>query len=319
MNLLTELHPHIGVGQFCTVFGKTRQAWYYATRTQAEQEMTDSIVVKMVKEIREEQPRLGTRKLYYLLEPQLQAHGIKMGRDALFDMLERYDLLIRHRRRRAITTDSNHPYRKYDNLIQHLILTGKNQLWVSDITYLRVSEGFCYLSLVTDAFSRKIVGYRLWPNLAARGSIEALNMALNEQQPGRNMLIHHSDRGVQYCCSDYVGQLQNYQINISMSHKGDPYQNAIAERVNGILKHEYSLNKEFEDLVQATKAVQAAVNLYNSRRPHDSLSYLTPDQAHELTGIIKRNWRTYSKHIIKNQDLEVSNVGLGKLCNAKQD
>jgi transposase InsO family protein len=310
VSLLTELYPYIGTGQFCTVFGKTRQAWYYATRSRAEQEMTDSIVVKMVKEIREEQPRIGTRKLYYLLTPRLQLHGIKMGRDALFDMLERYDLLVRHRRRRAVTTDSNHPYRKYDNLIQHLVLTGKNQLWVSDITYLRITDGFCYLSLVTDAFSRKIVGYCLWPNLAAKGSIEALSMALTEQQPGRNVLIHHSDRGVQYCCSDYVEQLQNHQINISMSHKGDPYQNAIAERVNGILKLEYKLSKEFKSLSEAADAVQSAVNLYNSRRPHDSLSYLTPDQAHELTGIIKRNWRTYNRYVVKEQDLAVNSAGL---------
>jgi putative transposase len=303
VSLLTELHPDVKIGQFCTVFGKTRQAWYYATRSRAEQEMTDYLVVNMVKEIREEQPRMGTRKLYYLLTPRLQAHGIKIGRDALFNMLERYGLLIRHRKRRAVTTDSNHPYRKYDNLIQQLVLSCKNQLWVSDITYLRIADGFCYLSLVTDAFSRKIVGYCLWPNLSAKGSIEALTMALNEQQPGRNVLIHHSDRGVQYCCSDYVDQLQTHHINISMSHKGDPYQNAIAERVNGILKMEYSLNKEYVDLEQAGKAVQSAVTLYNSRRPHASLNYLTPDQAHVLTGIIKRNWRTYNRYAKQNQDL----------------
>jgi putative transposase len=306
VSLLAELHPFIGIGQFCTVFGKTRQAWYYATRSRAEQEMTDSIVVKMVKEIREEQPRIGTRKLYYLLTPRLQLHGIKMGRDALFDMLERYDLLVRHRRRRAVTTDSNHPYHKYDNLIQHLVLTGKNQLWVSDITYLRIAEGFCYLSLVTDAFSRKIVGHRVWPSLSAKGSIAALNMALSEQKPAHNVLIHHSDRGVQYCCSDYVEQLQSHHINISMSKKGDPYQNAIAERVNGILKMEYSLNKEFNSVEDACDAVGAAVALYNTCRPHDSLSYLTPDQAHELTGVIKRNWRTYSKCATRNQDLALT-------------
>jgi transposase InsO family protein len=293
------------------VFGKTRQAWYYATRRSLEQEMTDTIVVKMVKEIREEQPRIGTRKLYYLLTPQLEQHGIKLGRDALFDLLERYGLLIRQRRRRAITTDSNHPYYKYDNLIQELNLTSKNQLWVSDITYLRLSENFAYLSLVTDAFSRKIVGYCLWPSLAARGSINALEIALSEQQPGKGMLIHHSDRGVQYCCSDYVEQLQTHHISISMSHKGDPYQNAIAERINGILKNEFGLHKEFRSIEEAREAVASATVLYNTKRPHDSLSYLTPESAHELTGIIKRNWKSYPGTGSRNkQDQDTKATGL---------
>ena len=303
MTLLTELYPHIAVSRFCSVFGKTRQAWYYSTHHASEQDMRDSLVVKMVKAIREEQPRIGTRKLYFLLQAQLQQHHIKMGRDKLFDLLERYDLLIRYRRRKAVTTDSNHPFYKYDNLIQNLTLTGKNQLWVSDITYISLKEGFCYLSLITDAFSRKIVGYCLWPNLSAQGCINALNKALEEHPPYRSTLIHHSDRGVQYCCNDYTQRLQAYQVQISMSHKGDPYQNAIAERINGILKEEYGMNKTFGSIEEASRVLDKNIEIYNGKRPHDSLSYLTPNQAHHLSGMIKRNWKNYSKYTcMQNQD-----------------
>jgi putative transposase len=242
-----------------------------------------------------------------LLTPKLQEHKIKVGRDKLFDILERYGLLIRHRKRKAITTNSNHPYYKYNNLIQQLILRSKNQLWVSDITYISLKECFAYLSLITDAFSRKIVGYCLWPTLAAQGCINALDMAL--EQIGRSaqleQLIHHSDRGVQYCCGDYVQQLKAHSIQISMSYNGDPYQNAIAERVNGILKAEFGLNKMFESLEKANETVHSAVELYNSKRPHNSLNYLTPNQAHQLTGIIKRNWKNYKKACTTNQEQEV--------------
>jgi len=304
VKLLTELYPQIAVGRFCTVFGKSRQAWYYAIGQGRQQDMTDSLVVKMIKEIREEQPRIGTRKLYYLLTPKLEEHKLKMGRDKLFEILERYGLLIRHRKRKAITTNSNHPFYKYDNLIQQLILRSKNQLWVSDITYISLHEGFAYLSLITDAFSRKVVGYCLWPTLAAQGCINALEMALEGCAYSRiyQGLIHHSDRGVQYCCGDYVQKLQAAKIQISMSYNGDPYQNAIAERINGILKAEFGLNKIFESIEKANQTVINAVELYNSKRPHSSLNYLTPNQAHHLTGIIKRNWKNYKKACITNQD-----------------
>lgn len=301
MTLLVELYPAIAVSKFCTVFGKTRQAWYYATRYRLEQDMTDNLVVNLVKEIRQEQPLTGTRKLYYMLRPRLKEHGIKMGRDALFDLLDRYGLLLRYRRRRAITTDSNHPYYKYPNLIKDLPATDiKNKLWVSDITYIRVAEGFGYLSLITDGYSRRIVGYCLWENLSAQGTINALEMALKEQQPKKEELIHHSDRGVQYCCSSYVERLQSAGAKISMSEKGDPYQNAVAERVNGILKGNW-LGGCFATMEQATEAVAKAVHIYNEKRPHDSLSHLTPNQAHELTGIIKRNWKNYTKKVCNNQ------------------
>jgi len=308
VTLLTELYPQIGVQRFCTVFGKSRQAWYYTVSQGQQQDMTDSLVVKMIKEIREEQPHIGTRKLYHLITPKLQEHKIKIGRDKLFEILERYGLLIRHRKRKAITTNSSHPFYKYDNLIQQLILRSKNQLWVSDITYISLKEGFAYLSLITDAFSRKVVGYCLWPTLAAQGCTNALEMALEQLTRFKNYggLIHHSDRGVQYCCNDYVRRLKISNIDISMSYNGDPYQNAIAERVNGILKAEFGLNKIFESIEKANEAVHRVVELYNSKRPHSSLNYLTPNQAHHLTGIIKRNWKNYKKVCITNQDEQLA-------------
>lgn len=307
MTLLTELYPAIAVGRFCTVFGKTRQAWYYATQARLEQDMTDNLVVNLVKEIRLEQPLTGTRKLYYLLQPHLKAHGIKMGRDALFDLLDRYGLLLRCRRRKAVTTDSTHSYYKYPNLIKNLpAIEIKNRLWVSDITYLRLTEGFAYLSLVTDAYSRMIIGYCLWENLSARGTINALQMALQHQRPAKGKLIHHSDRGVQYCCSDYVTCLESSGIRISMSEKGDPYQNAIAERVNGILKGNW-LGQCFASIDEARQALAKAVDIYNEKRPHESLAYLTPTQAHELTGIIKRTWKNYSK-VVNNEQSDLQTM-----------
>lgn len=305
MTLLTELYPQIAIERFCTVFGKSRQAWYYDINRCEQQDMTDSLIVTMIKEIREEQPRIGTRKLYHLIIPKLKEHKIKIGRDKLFEILQRYGLLVRYRKRKAITTNSNHPFYKYDNLIQNLRLRFKNQLWVSDITYISLKQGFSYLSLITDAFSRKIVGYCLWPTLAAQGCINALEMALDQLSRYKRFegrLIHHSDRGVQYCCGDYVQRLKASSIEISMSYNGDPYQNAIAERVNGILKTEFGLHKIFDSIEKANEVVKIAIDLYNNKRPHSSLNYLTPNQAHHLTGIIKRNWKNYKKVCITNQD-----------------
>jgi transposase InsO family protein len=242
------------------------------------------------------------------MEPRLKQHQIKIGRDKLFEILQRYGMLIRYRKRKAITTNSNHPFYKWDNLIQNLRLTASNQLWVSDITYIQLRGCFAYLSLITDAFSRKITGYALWPTLAAEGPINALEMALDQLPVKRSEmnLIHHSDRGVQYCCTDYVQRLQTSGIRISMSYNGDPYQNAIAERINGILKMEYGLSKTFDSIEKAREAVISGVETYNNKRPHDSLSYLTPNQAHHLTGIIKRNWKNYKKVCITNQDQQLT-------------
>lgn len=237
-------------------------------------------------------PRIGTRKLHYMLAENLERHGITIGRDKLFDLLASYGLLVRRRRRkRACTTDSRHPFKRYPNLIKDLTVQRPNHLWVSDITYIGLRDGFCYLSLVTDAYSRKITGYCLHPSLKKDGPVAALQMAM-AHLPGNLLqpLIHHSDRGLQYCCGEYITLLVNKPITISMTENGDPYENAIAERVNGILKNEFGLDREFNSFDEATRAVDAAIETYNELRPHASCDYLTPNIAHQKQGALPLRW-----------------------------
>lgn len=249
--------------------------------------MQQAIVLKLIEEIRVNMPRVGTIKLYDMLKESMRQHGIKMGRDKLYDLLNHYGLLIRRKRRRApLTTDSDHPFFKYNNLIKDLRVTYVNQVWVSDITYLRLTSGFCYLSLVTDVFSRRIVGYFLSKDLASEGTINALKMALyNCPRKRSQMLIHHSDRGLQYCCHQYTRLLNHHSIAISMTRNGDPYENAIAERVNGILKEEFGLSSAFKSLKEAQVAVDHAVKFYNEKRPHFSLALQTPLQVYQGVAI----------------------------------
>ena len=256
-----------------------------------EQGLEEAIIISRVKELRKDMSRLGTRKLQHMLTPLLTQHGIKIGRDKLFDLLADNGLLVRRRKRRKVaTTDSNHPYRRYPNLIKGLEILSAGQLWVSDITYISLREDFGYLSLVTDAYSRKIVGYCLYPSLKAEGPLLALDMALRQCSNNGN-LIHHSDRGSQYCCHQYTGLLQQNGIGISRTEKGDPYENAIAERVNGILKAEFGLDDEFDNFEQAKQAVDRAINIYNNLRPHASCDYMTPEQAHQVKGKIRKRWK----------------------------
>ncbi|MGB4776235.1 MAG: IS3 family transposase [Daejeonella sp.] len=296
------MYGYYSVRYFCVLFGKSRQAWYEQRHSLQNQQLSDALVLKLVAEIRQELPRLGVSKLQYMLSEPMAAHGIKMGRDALYELLGQHGYLIRYRRRKPYTTDSNHAYKKYPNLIRELLLTHPGQLWVSDITYLRLMKGFCYLSTITDAYSRKIVVYKLHATLHSQGPIDALNMAAKESKRQAS-LIHHSDRGTQYCCSDYVQVINGYNIRLSMTEKGDPYENAIAERINGILKGEFELNKTFTSLAEACSMVDQAVQKYNQVRPHASCDYLTPERAHEQNGILKKRWRNkvYRQKVVSGQ------------------
>lgn len=234
------MHPKQSLGKVCTLFGVTRQAYYEAEVHERKTSIARMIVLTVIKGLRDEIPLIGTRKLLFQLGPHLAEHGIKMGRDQLFDLLRFHGLLIRRRKRLVKTTDSHHWLKKYPNLIVGMVITSPEQLWVSDITYIRTLEGFSYLSLITDAYSRKIVGYALYPTLEATGCIEALEMAVNGR---RNVtpfiLIHHSDRGIQYCSFEYITILMKANIAISMTQSGSPYENALAERVNGTIKNEF--------------------------------------------------------------------------------
>ncbi|MDQ3015550.1 MAG: IS3 family transposase [Bacteroidota bacterium] len=288
------------MGKLCGLFGVSRQAYYEAERLDNKNSITDAIVLVLINECREDMPMIGGRKLIYMLEPQLQEHGIKMGRDQLFDLLRFYGLLVRRRRRSVKTTDSHHWLKKYPNLIIGMIITAPEQLWVSDITYIRTLEGFSYLSLITDAYSHKIVGYALHPTLEAIGCLEALEMAIKDRtNDSPHILVHHSDRGIQYCSSDYVELLNKSEIAISMTQSGSPYENAVAERVNGIIKGEFYPKRVYQNHREAKKSLYAIIRTYNEKRPHASIDYLTPSQAHTREGELKKRWKHYPKNKTK--------------------
>ncbi len=253
--------------------------------------MQSELLLQEVVRIRRQQRRVGVRKLHHMMASFACEHAVEMGRDALYDLLREHSLLIRKRRRRGPrTTFSAFWMKRYPNLAKEFTASASNQLWVSDITYIRVKEGFAYLSLITDAYSRKIVGYHLSGGLTAKGPAAALRMALRNN-PNREGLIHHSDRGLQYYSSGYM-KLIGRDIRISMTEKSDPLENAIAERVNGILKQEL-LAKSFSSFTEATRQVGQAVSIYNNLRPHLSIDLLTPAEAHAHNGVLKRRWKSY--------------------------
>lgn len=250
------------------------------------------MVIEEVLRYRKDQKRLGTRKLLEEMETFLASHSFKIGRDAMFSLLHERGLLVRKRKRSGPqTTFSRHRFKKYPNLIRQLVPTGPNQLWVSDITYIHVDIRFAYLSLITDAYSRKIVGFYLSECLTAKGPLAALKMAL-KGNPIRPDLIHHSDRGVQYCCDKYVKLLNKNEVKISMTENGDPLENAIAERVNGILKDEL-LEVGYSIFAEAKDAIAKAIAIYNHVRPHGSIDNLKPANAHTMTGPITQRWVNY--------------------------
>jgi transposase InsO family protein len=276
----------------CSLLGYSRQAFYKFVKHAEKEALQHDLILQEVLRIRKTLKRLGTRKLLFKMEGFMREHHIEIGRDAMFDLLATHKLLIRKRKRRVpVTTFSDHWMQKYPNLIVDFIPTAPNQLWVSDITYITLKDDFAYLSLITDAYSRKIVGFYLSETLSADGCIKALQMALkNNPQLGR--LIHHSDRGSQYCCADYVSILDKHFVKISMTQSGDPLENPIAERVNGILKDEL-LEKIYINYQEAKQAIATAISIYNYQRPHSSIDMLTPIEAHLREGELKRRWKNY--------------------------
>lgn len=261
--------------------GVSRQSIYqYEGRCRQRQEALKP-VLEMVMDVRRSLPRLGTRKLYYLLKPRLQASGIKLGRDGLFDYLRQQRLLIEPRRSYTKTTFSKHWMKKHPNLIQEMTITQPEQAFVSDITYVESDEGVHYLSLVTDACSRKIMGHKLSWEMKASDVVKALRRAINQCNSTKS-LIHHSDRGLQYCSQLYQAELAQHEIRASMTDGYDCYQNALAERVNGILKQEFLIYQcsTFNDL---KRLVDESIEAYNRLRPHLSLGMKTPEEVHKKT------------------------------------
>ncbi len=258
-------------------------------------------MIDLVQSIRNVMPKLGTRKLFFLLKKDLAR--LSIGRDKLFKILKANNLLIKPKKKYHITTDSHHRFRKHKNLINCIDINRPESVWVSDITYIGTRKHPCYLALITDAYSKKIMGYNVSESLNVAGSIKALKMALRNRKHTESPLIHHSDRGLQYCSFAYQNLIAKNNIKPSMTEKYDPYENAIAERVNGILKQEFNINIEINNLEIKTKLVKNAIRIYNNLRPHLSNYMMTPEQMHNQN-IVKR--RTYkSKNLNKNIFVQV--------------
>ena len=282
------------------MFGLSRQS-YYKSKTSRIKRNADLIIVRdMVMCIRCKMPRIGTRKLYYLIKDELNLLHIKIGRDVLFNFLRAEHLLIKPKRSYVKTTNSKHWMKKYPNLIKNIEVTKPEQLWVSDITYIQTEQGHNYLSLITDAYSKKIVGYELLDNLSADGPLKALESALRNREY-KHDLIHHSDRGLQYCSADYINKLNQNNVKVSMTENGDPYENAIAERINGILKYEFLIIDGFKNHLEALKVIKESIGIYNNERPHLSCEMLTPNQTHLQHEIQIKKWKKKTSKVFTSE------------------
>jgi putative transposase len=282
------------INEVCSLLGYSRQSYYQGKKCIQKKAYESDIIIEEVLRYRKLQKRLGTRKLFAEMQPFFKSHNFQIGRDGLFNLLSARGLLVTKRKRRGcVTTFSKHRFKKYPNIIRDFIPIAPNQLWVSDITYIHLPSSFAYLSLITDAYSHKIVGFYLCKDLTANGPLQALKMAVNANV-NITELIHHSDRGVQYCCDAYVKILHDKKIKISMTENGDPLENAIAERVNGILKEEL-LEEVFPSFETAQREVAIACSTYNHLRPHGSIDNLKPVEAHLKTGVLKKTWKSYWK------------------------
>jgi len=260
----------------CNRFNKSRAAFYKQLKQEMQQQLMDPVISELVMEQRKLMPHLGGKKLYHLIKAPIQQHSIKMGRDKLFLWLRKEDLLVRRKKRYTKTTHSTHRFRVHKNLIKDVPITHNDQCWVSDITYLRLQRGFCYLALITDAYSRKIIGFDVSQSLELTGCMRALKMACADRK--RKSTIHHSDRGFQYCSYPYIDELRGNGIHVSMGEVGNCYDNAMAERVNGILKSEFNLDATFRDLGHAQKAAREAISIYNEKRPHMAIGLKMPTE-----------------------------------------
>jgi transposase InsO family protein len=280
----------------CILFGIDRQVYYRKIKRRIIKQDKAQLVVKMVLKIRTQMPRIGAKKLYYLLGNDLKT--LKIGRDKFIDILRANHLLILPKRSYHITTNSHHRFRKYKNHLLDLQITQPEQVWVSDITYIGKREKPCYLSLITDAYSKKIVGYNLSDNLNTESSLAALRLAVKQRKNKEIPLIHHSDRGLQYCSNEYQKILHKNDIQPSMTQNSDPYENAVAERINGILKQEFYIDKYNKDLPIMKQIIKETIEIYNEKRPHLSNHMLTPNQMHQQNKLIIKTYKT--KNSIKN-------------------
>ena len=277
------------------MFGISKQAYYKRQKTFEEKQKLNQKVIEIVENARKKQRKMGTRKLMDKIKTELLENKIKIGRDALFTLLRNHGMLIKKNKCCHITTDSKHFYYTSPNLLKETELKHAEQAVVCDITYIKTDEGHAYLSLVTDPYSKKIMGYALEDNMKVEMVKKALKMAHNNRQFNTEDIIHHSDRGLQYCCPDYTDFARKLGYKMSTTQKYDPYENAVAERINGILKYEFGFINVLPDLKTAQKMIKEAVEIYNNERLHWSLNLKTPQQAHnEFNTQIYKSYRKKS-------------------------
>jgi len=290
---MRQEHPSYSIDALCRLFGKSRQAYYERTHYVSSKNLQEDVVLSLVSEVRKDFPRMGARKLLIYLGDRFEMMGIQIGRDAFFDLLYNNFMLIRRSKNKRKTTYSDHWMHKYPNLIVGYTASAPNRLWVSDITYIEMEGHFSYLSLITDAYSHKIVGWNLSVTLRSCGTLASLKMALSGLKGNHPQLIHHSDRGSQYCCGSYVKMLTRRKIQISMTQSGNPRENAIAERINGILKTEWLNDRKPRSWKETLSFVGRIIDLYNNQRPHQSIGYMVPEYVHQTGVETQRMWKTY--------------------------
>lgn len=270
----------VKIATLCKRFGISKQALYKRLSKSKEDLLQNRNVINLVLNVRHEQAFIGTEKIYDIIKEDLQAMKLKIGRCKLNSILKTHGMLVQKKRKSVITTNSRHRFRKYPNIIKGVEISKPEQVWVADITYIRTNYGFNYLHLITDAYSKQIVGFELSYNMKAESTAKALKMALRNRKYPDRKLIHHSDRGIQYCSNEYIQILKENNVGISMTENSNPGDNAIAERVNGILKSEFSIGDGFSNHLIALKEVKKSIYIYNHKRPHRSCKMLTPINAH---------------------------------------
>jgi hypothetical protein len=267
------------------------QAYHQQQKRVLQKQINEDLIVQQIHLIRIHQPRCGGRKLFVMLQPFFKQQNIQIGRDAFFDVLAKNKLLIRKTKRSVHTTNSKHHFRRFPNMVKDFEPMKAHELWVSDITYIPLKNRFAYLFLITDAYSRKIVGFHVSDDMKVSSAVVALKKAL-QQKPMETIVIHHSDRGIQYCSTEYVNLLQQNHALISMTQNGDPYENAIAERVNGILKTEL-ISAYYNNIEQAALNIGRAIIIYNHKRRHSSLNWQIPAEVHLQKGPQIKRWKNY--------------------------
>ncbi len=271
--------------------GYSPQAYYKHNKKALINQVNEKFILEQIDAIRKHQPRCGGRKLFIMLQPFFKEHNISIGRDKFFDVLKRNKLLVRRTKRSIHTTDSKHHFYRYPNMVKGFTPLKAHELWVADITYIPLKERFAYLFLITDAYSRKIVGFHVSDDMKVNSAVVALKKAL-AQKPPETIVIHHSDRGIQYCSTEYVNLLQQQHAMISMTNNGDPLENAIAERINGILKTEL-ISSYYNDIDAAVIHITRCITIYNYRRRHSSLNWQIPAEVHNQKGPQIRRWKNY--------------------------